>query len=71
MLEKARKLLERVFLARVPRITFPLKTMDTPGTSSVAQHRASVRLILESAESKPMGFWAPVNTMGLGLYWIM
>ena len=58
---------DRVFLARVPRITWLLNTMDTPGKSSEAQRKASVRLILESVESKPMGFCAPVRMMDLGL----
>ena len=69
MLEKAWKLLVRVFRARVPRITWLLNTMDTPGRSDAAQRKASVRLILESVESKPMGFWAPVRMTGLGLPW--
>ncbi len=30
MLEKAEKLLDRTFRARVPRITDPLNTMTTP-----------------------------------------
>ena len=51
----------------MPRIIFPLKTMLTPGISAEATRKASSRLILESVESKPMGFWAPVRTMGLGL----
>ena len=70
MLEKAWKLLDRVFLARVPGMTFPSKTMEIPGRSSDAQRTASVRLVLESVESKPMGFWAPVRTTGFGLPWI-
>ena len=70
MLEKAWKLLDRVFLARVPGMTLPSKTMETPGRSSAAQRKASIRFTLESVESKPMGFWAPVRTMGLGLPWM-
>ena len=67
MLEKAWKRLGLVFFALVPGMTLLLKTMETPGRSSAAQRKASWRLILESVESKPMGFWAPVRTMGLGL----
>ena len=33
MLEKASKLFERVFLARVPMMIFPLKTSTTPAIS--------------------------------------
>ena len=52
MLEKAAKLLEQVFLARVPRMTRPLNTMSTPASSSEqAQTKASVRFSLESVES--------------------
>ena len=63
MLEKAWKLLERVFLARVPRITRLLNTIETPGRSSAAQRKASARFVLESVESNPMGLWAPVSTI--------
>ena len=66
MLEKAAKLLEQVFLARVPRMTRPEKTMHTPQRSSEqAQVKASIRFSLESVESSLMGFWAPVRMMGL------
>ena len=52
MLEKAAKLLEQVFLARVPRMTRPLKTMQTPDSSSAqAQVNASIRFSFESVES--------------------
>ena len=42
----------------------------TPGRSSAAQRKASARFVLESVESNPMGLWAPVSTIGLGLPWI-
>ena len=71
MLEKASKLFERVFLARVPMMIFPLKTSTTPAISpEEATVRASRRFCLLSVVSKPMGFWAPVRTMGLGLPWM-
>ena len=70
MLEKASKLLLRVFRARVPNITLPLNTSTTPVMSEAATVKASRRFCLESVVSKPMGFWAPVRTMGLGLRWI-
>ena len=38
MLEKAWKLLERVFFARVPKMTRLLNTMETPGRSSDLKH---------------------------------
>ncbi len=71
MLEKASKLFECVFLARVPRMTRPLKTMQTPCMPpSQAQAKASRRFWRESVVSKPMGFCAPVRMMGLGLRWM-
>ena len=70
MLEKASKLLLRIFRARVPSITFPLNTSTTPVMSEAATAKASRRFCLESVVSKPMGFWAPVRTMGLGLPWM-
>ena len=52
MLEKAAKLLEQVFLARVPRMTLPLNTMFTPCSSSEqAQTKASIKFSFESVES--------------------
>ena len=56
MLEKASKLLLRVFLARVPWIIFPLKTSITPAMSDAATVTASRRFCLLSVVSKPMGF---------------
>ena len=70
MLEKASKLLLRVFLARVPRMILPLNTSMTPAMSEAATVKASRRFSLLSVVSKPMGRWAPVRTMGLGLPWI-
>ncbi len=68
MLEKASKLFDRVLQARVPIITLPLNTIQTPCIPSAqAQTKLSVRLTLESVESKPMGFWAPVRIIGFGL----
>ena len=70
MLENASKLLLRVFLARVPWMIFPLKTSITPAMSDAATVTASRRFCLLSVVSKPMGFCAPVSTMGLGHPWI-
>ena len=70
MLEKALKLLVRVFLARVPRSTRPLNTIITPQSSEQATRKLSSRFCLESVFSETMGFWAPVSTMGLGQSWM-
>ena len=65
MLENAAKDFERVLRARVPSMTLPLKTMFTPHIpSEQAQMKASRRFTLESVESKPMGFCAPVSMTG-------
>ena len=67
MLEKAWKLLECVFLARVPRMTFPLKTIWTPlAESDAAYRKLSKRFVFESVISTLIGFWAPVMMIGLG-----
>ena len=63
--------MEWVFRARVPMMTFPLKTISTPDSRpDAAQMKLSRRLVFESVVSLPMGFWEPVRMMGLGEFWI-
>ena len=67
MLEKALKLMVRVFFALVPAIALPSKTICTPyDSSSEAYIILSLRFVLASVISEPIGFCAPVNTIGLG-----
>ena len=67
MLEKAWKLLECVFLARVPRMTFPLKTIWTPlAESDDAYRKLPKTFVFDSVISTFIGFWAPVMIFGFG-----
>ena len=67
MLSKALKLLECTFLARVPAMTLPLKTMQTPCASGqAAKSSESGRFVLALVTYIQIGFCAPVMMIGLG-----
>ena len=69
MLEKALNERVRVFLARVPKITLPSKTMRTPKAPSSAQNKkASARLRRASVSREYTDFCEPVRTIGFELF---
>ena len=72
MLSKASTLMDLALRAWVPAMTLPAKTICTPfEQGSAAYKMLSCRFALASVISKPMGFWAPVSTMGFSVFWII